>query len=143
MANKTKETVSGVSVKAIDENTGKIVNKPIAESIAEEQEKKDNGTQTFVEGTDQKVTEAYASGAAEMDNDDPTKLVKVDIIETPLVRREVRITDENIKGSQYTDLIERYKTSNPKKYEAKKAELERKAAEMGAKLPAKSKKEDK
>lgn len=91
---------------------------------------KDNGTQTFEDSKIEKVTAPIqVEGAASMDNTDPSG-VKYDYIETPVVVREMRIIDESISKKGYKELLERYEKQNPKKFAAKKAELERKMKEV-------------
>jgi hypothetical protein len=82
----------------------------------------DNGTQSFEESSMEKVTATeFTQGAQEFDNADPTKLVRTDTIETPVVVREKRIIDESIVDVDA--YLERLKTTNPRKHELKKEEL--------------------
>ncbi len=90
---------------------------------------KDNGTTTFEDSSTEKVTTPeVVEGAANMDNT-TTAQVKEDWIETPVVVREKRIIDERIGSVDYKDYLENLKTRNPKKYEAKKAELAKRSKE--------------
>lgn len=103
---------------------------------------RDNGTQTFSDSKTEKVTAPVViEGAAVMDNVDlsVTPQVSVDYIETPVVVREKRVIDERISAENMAEIIESYKTSNPKKYEAKKAELEKKMAAVKTDAKAKAK----
>lgn len=87
---------------------------------------KDNGTQTFEDTKMEKVTAPEViEGAAKMDNIDPEE-DNVDYIETPVVVREKRIISEKLDKAGYKKVLADLKENNPKKYEAKKEELERK-----------------
>lgn len=91
---------------------------------------KDNGTQSFENSKMEKVTaDGQVEGAASMDNTSDFVGEKVDYIETPVVVREKRIINESLTASKYQELLENYKKNNPKKYKAKKAELEAKLAQ--------------
>lgn len=88
---------------------------------------KDNGTQSFEDTKTEKVTAPeQVEGAASMDNVETSEQQYEDYIETPVVIREKRIIDESLNKSKLEALVEDYKTKNPKKYAAKKEELERK-----------------
>lgn len=90
---------------------------------------KDNGTQTFEGTVMEKVTAPIqVEGAAKMDNAEFTE-DNVDYIETPVVIREKRIISTGGSKEGLKAIIENYKVSNPTKYEAKKAELEKKLSE--------------
>jgi hypothetical protein len=103
-----------------------------AEDTAPKEVTKDNGTQSFEGSKTEKVTApVQIEGAAQMDNVDAPNQVFTDYIETPVVVREKRIIDENLNKENLKALIEKYKTTNPKKYKAKKEELERKLAAVG------------
>lgn len=84
----------------------------------------DNGTQEFHMSEDLKVTEPHLKGAFDMHND-PINLVHTDVIETPLVRKEVRVINEGNVDSD-KDFLDKYAMQpevSPEKLQAKKDEL--------------------
>ena len=123
MANKTEKTedkapesASYDSLEVVDKSKG------TPEDTQPVVEKKDNGTTTFEDSTIEKVTEdLQVAGAASMDNVSDFAGEKIDWVETPVVQREKRIINES--NVDYDAYLESLKTRNPKKYEAKKAEL--------------------
>ncbi len=91
---------------------------------------KSNGTQSFEDSRTEKLTAPVViEGAATLDNADPTAQVYVDYVETSVVVREKRIIDERLQADGFKTILEDYKRKSPAKYEAKKEELERKAAD--------------
>lgn len=121
MANKTDKT----ELKKVN-----IVDKLEAERAVEPViVDKDNGTQSFEDSKTEKVTAPeQVEGAAAMDNSG-TEGPFVDYIETPVVVREKRIITEGLSKAQLKDYAEKLEKSNPKKYAAKKDELDRKIKE--------------
>ena len=116
MANKTDNTeAKGADLEVVDKSKGTPdETQPVIE-------KKDNGTTTFENSSVEKLTEdLQVAGAASMDNVSDFVGEKVDYVETPVVMRERRVINEsNIDWDAY---LENLKKTNPKKYEAKKAE---------------------
>lgn len=84
----------------------------------------DNGTVSFSDSQVVKVTHPeFVQGAVEMDNADVTKSVRIENIETPMVTREFRITDERLKKADFQRIMEDMKKTRPSVYAEREADL--------------------